>query len=127
MPLGVGEQPVQHRAKRGNTSSCRDEDGVAQGRMQNEIAERALEPDLRSFRETAKMVRHEAILHAVQAERYVSVLWWRGDRVGACDLLALRGIRLHGNPLSGDKTETSYAADFELEVLGEIGERERVE
>src|SRR5580658_10751754 len=73
MTVVIRQQPMQHGAERRDAGSGGDEHSVAQGRAQNEIAERALKYDLGAFVQTAEIVRHESVMVAVQAEGDVSV------------------------------------------------------
>src|SRR6202166_4721393 len=68
MTFAFRQQPVQHGAERRDPGSSGNEQSVAQGRAQNEIAERSLKRDGRALIETAEIVRHKSILHAIQAE-----------------------------------------------------------
>ncbi len=126
MTITLSQQPMQHGAERRNPRSRGNKHGVARRRMQNEIAERPLKRNLGAGLETAKMVRHESIVHAIQTESDVSVFRRRRrDRIGARDLLALGSRGLHRKPLSRDKVEMSNSVYFEFNVLGKLGERER--
>src|SRR5277367_5175453 len=126
MTVVLRQQPMQHGSEGRNSSSGRNEDGVAQGRAQNEIAEWSLKRNVRAFLQIAEIVRHESIGNAVQAEGDVSICGRRGRyRIGACDFLAVGSVSLDRKPLSGDKAEMVHAAHREFEVLGEFGERKR--
>src|ERR1700676_3732072 len=106
MTFALRQQPGQHGAKRRDPGSSRNEHSVAQGWTQNEIAKRSLKRDRRAFIEAAEIVRHESILHAIQAESEVSVLGGRrSDRICARDLLAIGSVGLYREPLSGDEAE----------------------
>src|SRR5260370_2963949 len=78
MPVAARQQPVQHGAEGGDPGSSGNEHGVTQRWTQNEVAERPLKRNLRAFLEIAEIVRHESILHAIEAEGDVSVLGGRG-------------------------------------------------
>src|SRR5208282_222386 len=125
MTVAFRQQPVQHGAEGRYAGSGGDEHGVAQGRAQNEIAKRPLKRDLSAFVETAEMVGHESILHAIQAEGDMSVAGGRRrDRIGAGHLLAIGSHGPHREPLPWNKAEASYSVHFEFEVLGKLGERD---
>src|SRR5208337_1308260 len=95
------------------------------GRAQSEIAKRPLKRDPRAFAESAEIVRHESILHAIQAKGEVPVLGRRRrDRIRARNLLAIGSVGLHREPLSRNKAEAGYAVHFEFEVPGKFGERD---
>src|SRR6266702_2804557 len=59
MARRIGEQPVQHRSKRRDPSSSRDENRIPQGRTQNESTEGTLKCDLCALPHVAKIVGHE--------------------------------------------------------------------
>src|SRR5208282_2235137 len=73
LTISLGQQPVQHGAEGRDSGSGGDEHGISERRSQNKIAERSLKLDVGAFVETAQIVRHESIVHAVQAEGDVSV------------------------------------------------------
>src|SRR5438105_13822605 len=70
----IGQQPMKHRAKRGDASAGCNEDRLAHGRAQDEIAERTLAADHIPFLQVAKEIGHESILYPVETEREVRVL-----------------------------------------------------
>src|ERR1700722_9324303 len=120
-----GQQPMQHGAKRSDPGPGGDEDGIAQGRAQNEIAEWSLAMDFSSHLHVAKKVGHEAVLHAVQAQgEPVVASRRRCDRVGAGDLVAIRHAGLEGEPLSGYEAKTGDAGYFKFEMFGLFGKGE---
>src|SRR4029077_14250890 len=55
MTFALRQQPVQHGAERRDPGSSGNEHSVAQGRAQNEIAERSLKRNRRAFVETAEI------------------------------------------------------------------------
>src|ERR1700688_4054467 len=125
MTFALRQEPMQHGAKRCDPGSSRNEHGVTQGRAQNEIAERSLKRDGRTFVKAAEIVRHKSILHTIQAEGEMPILGGRRrDRICARHLLAIGGVGLHREPLSGNEAEAGYAVHFKFEVLGEVGERD---
>src|SRR6266487_5877290 len=65
----IGQQPMKHRAKRGDASAGCNEDRLAHGRTQDEVAKRTLATDHIPFLHIAKEVGHESVLHTVEAQR----------------------------------------------------------
>src|ERR1019366_4630405 len=125
MTVTLRQQPVQHGTKRRDSGSRGNEHGVTEGRAQNEIAERSLKRDLRARVEIAEIVRHESILHAIQAEGDAAILGrWRRNRIRTGHLLAIGRRGLHREPLSGNEAEAGYSVHFEFEMLGKLGERD---
>src|SRR5260370_6806294 len=117
-------EPVQHGTKRRNAGSRGYEHGVTQGWAQDEIAERSLKRNLRAFVETAEIVRHESILHAIQAEGDAAVLGRRRrNRIRAGHLFALGSGGLHREPLSVDEAEAGSAVHFAFPLTAQLGER----
>src|SRR5580658_1476666 len=124
MTVALRQQPVQHGAERSDPCARSHERGVAERWAQDEISERPLERDMRAFFEAAEIVRHESIVHAIQAKGDVPVLGGRRcDRVRARHLLAIGSVGLHRKPLSGDKAETRDSLYFEFDMPGELRER----
>src|SRR3984893_7497130 len=78
MPSGIGEQPMQHGTERCDTRAGGDKDGIVQGRPQDKVTERPLASDFLAFFDVAEKVRHEAVLHAVQAESKPVFVFRRG-------------------------------------------------
>src|ERR1035438_3062862 len=125
MTVPLRQEPVQHGTKRRDAGSGRNEYGVTQGRMQNKIAERPLKRDRGACVETAEIVRHEPILHPIQAEGDMSVGGRRRrNRIGTRHILAIGSVGLYRKPLSGHEAKAGHSAHFELDVLGKLGERE---
>ena len=114
----VRQQPMQHGAKRRHAGSGGDEDGIAQRRPQDEIAERPLAADRFAYFHVTEEIRHEAVLHPVEAECKAIVLSRRGgDGVGPGDLFAVGLVRLERQPLPGDETETRHTGYLEFQML----------
>ncbi len=92
---------------------------VAQWRPQDEVAEWSLAADFFTLFHVAKKIRHEAVLHAIQAESKAVVLPGRGsDGVGAGDLFAVGLVGFEGEPLAGDEAEARLVQYLEFQVLG---------
>src|SRR5713101_222503 len=53
---GISQHPMQHRTERGDTRASGNENRVAHGRAQNEIAERSLAGNLPSFFHVAEKI-----------------------------------------------------------------------
>src|SRR5208337_1844475 len=124
MPIAFRQQPVQHGTEGRDPGSTRDKHSVAQRRAENEIAKWPLKHDLRAFVETAKIVRHESILHAIQTEGEVPIRGRRRrDRIRARHLLAIGSGGLDREPLSGNETETRDAVCLKFNMLGKFGKR----
>src|ERR1035441_82896 len=125
MTIALRQQPMQHRAERRDPGSSCNKYGVTERRAQDEIAERSLKRDLRAFVETAEIVRHKSILHAIQAEGDLPLRGRRRrDRIRARHLLAIGIGGLHREPLPRNEAEAGDAAHFELKMLGKLGERD---
>src|SRR5208282_77392 len=75
--VALRQQPVQHGAEGRDPCPRGNERSVTERRTQDEIAERPLERDVRAFFETAEIVRHKSIVHAIQAKGEVPVLGGR--------------------------------------------------
>ena len=71
---------MQHGAERSDAGAGSNKNGIAQRRPQDEIAERALAADFVALFHIAEKIRHEAVLHPVQAEREAIVLTRRARR-----------------------------------------------
>ena len=67
------KQALQHRPKRRNPGPRGNEQRVAERRTQDEIPEGALKRYLCTFFQITKIIRHKAVLHAIQAKRKTSV------------------------------------------------------
>src|SRR6266849_2969534 len=120
MSCRIGQQPMQHGAERRDAGTGCDKDGIAQRRPQNEVAERPLAADFITLSHVAEKIRHEAVLHAVEAEsEAIVVSRWGSDGVGARDLLAVGLVGFKREPLPGDETEAGGALYLELKMLGE--------
>ncbi len=112
MTSRVGQQPVQHRTERRDSGAGGDEQGIAQRRPQDKVAEWSLAADFFILFHVAKKIRHEAVLHPVQTESQSVVLSGRGsDGISAGNLFAVGLVGLKGEPLAGDEAETRLAAD----------------
>ena len=122
------KQPVQHRPERRNPGSRSDHQSIPQRRPQNEIAERTLKRNLGPFAQIAQVIRHEPVLHAIQAKSKPPILRRRRcNRVRPCDLLTLRRAGFHRKPLPGDEPKPGHSLHFEFDVLGKLGERNRAQ
>src|SRR5271155_459346 len=122
MTIAFRQQPVQHGTERRDPGSGGNEYGVTQRRVQDEIAERTLKLNLCAWVEIAEIVRHESILYSIQAEGKKPILGGRrGDGIRARHLFALGSAGFHREPLSGNKAEAGYAANFEFDMLCELG------
>ena len=85
---------------------------------------RPLAGDLFTLFHVAQKIRHEAVLHPVEAEREAVVVSGRGsDGIGAGDFFAVGLVGLEGQPLPGDEAEARHAGYLEFEVLGLVGQR----
>src|ERR1700732_3276209 len=106
MPRLFRQQPVQHRTEGCDAGSRRNKNRVLQRRPQNKIAEWTLAGNLVSFFHGAQKVRHEAILHAIEAEYEMLVIRGRGgNRICARDFFAAGCELFEREPLSGYKAE----------------------
>src|ERR1700730_10032748 len=79
MPRRIRQQPMQHGTERRNTGAGRDEDGVAQWRPQDEVAERPLAADFLALFHVAEKIGHKAILHPTQTKCEAVVVSRRGS------------------------------------------------
>ena len=87
-------------------------------RPQDEVAERPLAADLFAYVHVTEEIRHEAVLHPVEAECKAIVLSRRGgDGVGAGDFLAIGLVGLEGQPLPGDEAEARHTGYLEFQML----------
>src|ERR1700678_2092211 len=106
MTVVFREHPLQHRTKRSDPGSCGDEHGATRLRMQNETAKRSLKRNFRTFFKIAEIVRHESILHAIQAESEASIFRrGRRDRISARHLFPFGSVGLYRKPLSRNKAD----------------------
>ena len=120
MSRGIGEQPVQHRAERSDARASRNEEGVAHGRVQNEVTEWSLQGNLFTFLHVAEKIGHEPILHSIQTESEAIVLGWsRADGIGTRDFFSVSFHMPEGKPLPGNKTKLGFSDDLKFEILGE--------
>jgi hypothetical protein len=95
-------------------------------RMQNETAKRSLKRNFRTFFKIAEIVRHESILHAIQAESEASIFRrGRRDRISARHLFPFGSVGLYRKPLSRNKADVVSAPHFEFEVFGKFGKGDR--
>ncbi len=70
----IGQQPMEHRAKRGDAGAGGNENRIAHRRAQDEIAEWTLAADRITFLHVAKKGGHESVQYTVETEREVRVL-----------------------------------------------------
>ena len=68
---------MEHGAEGSDARAGRDEDCIAHRWPQNKIAEWSLTPNLLVFFHSAQKVGHEAVLHAIEAEREAGIPSWR--------------------------------------------------
>src|SRR5580698_2660938 len=86
----LSQQPMQHRAKRCDPGAGGDENRIPHRRAEGKVAKRPLTGNLGARFHVAKIIRREAILYAVQAEREAVVFTGRrSDRIGARDFFAV--------------------------------------
>ena len=84
------------------------------------------EADLFAHFHVAQKIRHEAILHPVEAEREAIVLSrWGRDGIGAGDFFAVGLVGLERQPLAGDEAEARHTGYLEFEMLSLCGQRDR--
>ena len=112
---------MEHRAEGSDARAGGDEDRIAHRWPQNKIAEGSLTPNLLAFFHIAQKVGHEAVLHAIEAEREAGILSWRGgNRVSAREFLSLGLDLLERQPLTRHEPKAPRADHFELQVFCEF-------
>src|SRR3954451_2529454 len=106
MPRWVCQQPVQHGTEGSDAGTGCDEDSFAHRGAKNEITKWPLARNLVALVHVAEKIRHEAVLHAIEAQGKVAICRWRrGDRVGPRNFLAIGFRVLERKPLSGYETK----------------------
>ena len=115
---------MEHGTERRDPCAGSNENRIAHGRAQDEIAEWPLTAYFLAFFHVAKKIGHEAVLHAVQTQGELVAVRRRGsDGVGAGDLFAIGFVGFEGEPLSGNEPKSRDALHFEFKMLGQFGER----
>lgn len=117
----VGQQPVNHSAKRCDAGAGCDEDGVLAFRLKNEMTMRAVEVNVMAGLQVAQVVGHKSFADPVQA-KVEPITGGRRRRQGVCpsDGLAILARFAHRDELSCDEIEFRLALYFEFQMLGSI-------